>query len=88
MAIAFAGSIAGSPLRRTLGAGALAVLLAGYFGAAPSGQGDVTPPTVTVQSPAANATGRVDADCRPAPPSASRFRAAPSSCSCGTPAIS
>ncbi len=31
--------------------------MAGAFSAAPSGQGDVTPPTVTAQSPAANATG-------------------------------
>ena len=57
MAFAFAGRFAGFPLRRTLGASALAVLLAGYFGAAPSGQADVTPPTVTVRSPATNATG-------------------------------
>ena len=35
---------------------AVATLMAG-FSAAPAGQGDVTPPTVAAQSPAANATG-------------------------------
>ena len=43
--------------RRIICGGAVAALLAGYFSPAPSGQGDVTPPALAAQSPAANATG-------------------------------
>ena len=46
-----------STWRRIICGGAVAALLAGYFSPAPSGQGDVTPPTLAAQSPAANATG-------------------------------
>jgi glucose/arabinose dehydrogenase len=44
-------------LRRIVSGVAVAAILAGYFSPAPSGQGDVTPPTLAAQSPAANATG-------------------------------
>ena len=46
-----------STWRRIVCGGAVATLLTGYFSPAPSGQGDVTPPTLAAQSPAANATG-------------------------------
>ncbi len=46
-----------NPVRRIVCACAVATLLAGFFSPAPSGQGDVTPPTLAAQSPAANATG-------------------------------
>jgi glucose/arabinose dehydrogenase len=43
--------------RRIVCGGAVAALLTGYFSPAPSGQSDVTPPTLAAQSPAANAIG-------------------------------
>jgi len=46
-----------STWRRILSGGAVAALLAGSLAPAPSGQADVTPPTLAAQSPAANATG-------------------------------
>jgi glucose/arabinose dehydrogenase len=56
-AIALASGPAGSTWRRIVWGGAVATLLTGYFSPAAGGQGDVTPPTLAAQSPAANATG-------------------------------
>ena len=55
-AIVPASGPARSMWRRIVCAGA-AFVLAGHLSPAPSGQGDVTPPTLAAQSPAVNATG-------------------------------
>jgi hypothetical protein len=46
-----------STWRRVLCGCAVATVLAGSFPSVPSGQGDLTPPSLAAQSPAANATG-------------------------------
>ena len=48
---------AAKSMRRGIVCGCAALVLSGFLSPAPSGQGDVTPPTISAQSPAANATG-------------------------------